>query len=102
MERTTEFGVKQDILGRDSYELSLIVKETRKYIDSDVVLDLQPELFLNCWNRYKDCTVWVQQGECDTNKEWMHVNCAPACRSCHLITIEQLELTGVEENRFVL
>jgi len=102
MERTTEFGVQQDMLGRDSYELSLIVKKTRKYIDSDVVLDLEPELFLNCWNRHKDCTVWVQQGECELNMEWMRVNCAPACLSCHLITIDQLELMGVEESGFIL
>ncbi|CAJ1949650.1 unnamed protein product [Cylindrotheca closterium] len=100
-ERTTEFGVLQDIVGRDAYELSLIVKKTRKYIDSDAVLDLSPELFLNCWNRHRDCTRWVLQGECETNRDWMRVNCAPACQSCHLITMEQLELIGVEENRFI-
>lgn len=101
MERTTEFGVKQAITGWDAYELSLIVKETRKYINSELVLGLAPELFLNCWNRHRDCTVWVFQGECETNLEWMQVNCAPACQSCHLLTMEQLELIGVEENQFI-
>lgn len=101
MERTTEFGVMQDIVGRDAYELSLIVKATRKYIDSDAVLDLSPELFLNCWNRHRDCTRWAMQGECETNTDWMRVNCGPACQSCHLVTMEQLELIGVEENRFI-
>lgn len=101
MERTTEFGVQQAITGRDAYELSLIVKESRKYIDSDLVLDLAPELFLNCWNRHQDCTVWVLQGECETNRDWMRVNCAPACQTCHLMTMEQLELIGVEENRYI-
>lgn len=101
MERTTEFGVQQNIMGRDAYELSLIVKETRKYIDSDAVLDLSPELFLNCWNRHQDCTIWALQGECEMNHDWMLVNCAPACQSCHLMTMEQLELIGVEENRFI-
>lgn len=100
MERTTEFGVQQDITGRDAYELSLIVKETRKYIDSDAVLDLEPELFLNCWNRDKECTNWVRKGECESNKDWMQVNCAPACQSCHLMTMEQLELFGVEESQY--
>lgn len=101
MERTTEFGVQQDMLGREAFDLFQIVKETRKYIDSDAVLDLEPEIFLNCWNRHTDCSLWALRGECETNKVWMEVHCGPSCQSCHMMTMKSLEQIGVEENRFI-
>jgi hypothetical protein len=99
MERTTEFGVQQVMLGREASELFQIVKETRKYVDSDAVLDLEPEIFLDCWNHHADCSSWALRGECETNKVWMKVNCGPTCQSCHMMTMESLERNGVNKSR---
>ena len=98
MDRTQEFGVKQELVGFDAFKVSKRVKETQKYIDSDFVLNLPPEIFLNCWNRHAQCSRWALAGECENNKEWMDVNCSPACKSCQNLTMDQIERLGIEEN----
>jgi prolyl 4-hydroxylase len=40
-----------------------------------------------CRNVDNDCSRWAAQGECESNEEWMQVNCAPACQTCHLLDI---------------
>ena len=91
MERSKEFGAKQDVKGWDSYHLAKIVKESQKYIATDKVLNLEPEIFLNCWNRHSECSRWADLGECVNNELWMRINCGPACQTCHLITMDQIE-----------
>jgi prolyl 4-hydroxylase len=99
MERSEEFGVKQDMLGWESYSIYKVVKQIQQYIGSDKVLELKAEIYLNCWNRDKDCSMWALQGECEKNVVWMEANCAPACQSCHNLSMESLETAGVDENR---
>lgn len=45
-----------------------------------------------------DCTLWAAQDECESNKDWMSVNCAPACQTCHLLDI-RLKCPIKEDNR---
>lgn len=36
-------------------------------------------------NRNELCSFWAVIGECEKNQAFMLTNCAPACRTCHLI-----------------
>jgi prolyl 4-hydroxylase len=36
-----------------------------------------------CKNKNEHCTHWAARGECHVNPEYMKLDCAPACFSCH-------------------
>ena len=39
-------------------------------------------------NRNELCSFWAFLGECDKNQAFMLTNCAPSCKSCHLIDMD--------------
>ncbi|KAL7565800.1 hypothetical protein ACA910_015579 [Epithemia clementina (nom. ined.)] len=43
---------------------------------------------LQCRNRDALCTVWAAEGECDANPSYMHLHCAPACRTCPFLDFQ--------------
>jgi len=41
----------------------------------------------NCINHHESCLWWAFTGECESNPDFMSLNCGPSCRSCHMIDI---------------
>uniref|UniRef100_A0A914EM91 ShKT domain-containing protein n=1 Tax=Acrobeloides nanus TaxID=290746 RepID=A0A914EM91_9BILA len=39
--------------------------------------------FVNCFNRHPCCELWVEQGECRTNQNYMNQYCPAACHTCN-------------------
>lgn len=67
-------------------DISRIIDEMKTYMENDIYNN--PELnFLGprCKNRHQDCALWAAVGECDVNPSYMQMNCAPVCKSCHLL-----------------
>ena len=43
---------------------------------------------VDCQLRHEHCTFWASIGECENNKKYMRLNCAPACQTCLDISFE--------------
>eukprot|EP01084_Bolivina_argentea_P062850 114884_1 len=41
-----------------------------------------------CMNTHKDCLKWSMENECKLNPNYMQLNCAKSCNTCHKQTIE--------------
>jgi prolyl 4-hydroxylase len=62
----------------------------KDYMNSEVLVeDRYQEIRYDCLNEEPECVEWAALGECAINKKWMTTNCAPACRTCHLLIYEE-------------
>lgn len=88
-------------LGADMGEPQLIgqsnAQETLDKIQADRVY-LQEEVMVEekytkvrdiCLNQHQSCVFWSLIGECEKNPSYMKINCAPACRSCDYLDVDQ-------------
>jgi ShK domain-like len=51
-----------------------------------------------CINKHESCAVWAKAGECETNPNYMLVNCPKSCNSC-----EKVEpIVDPAESRYIL
>lgn len=65
------------------------IVETRRYMDTQIKSkDLDPELVRTCTNSDEFCTLWSLAGECEKNPGYMEMKCGPACRTCHLLKLQ--------------
>jgi len=49
---------------------------------------LRLSLKRSCHNQHELCTLWALSGRCHTNPQYMETKCAPACQTCHMLTVE--------------
>ena len=54
--------------------------ETQEYLHKQA--DRNVETLKRCVNKHSECTHWWSIGECDTNSQFMHTECSPACQTC--------------------
>ena len=87
LERTLNFGVKQEASGSQAPETLDLIRESIEYMDNEAN-DLPPDVLDNCLNRKELCAFWALVGECKNNPAFMVTNCAPSCKTCHLIDME--------------
>jgi prolyl 4-hydroxylase len=85
LQKTTSFGVRQVIEGDLAEEVALRVMETIAYMESEIVLQLDEEIRIQCQNRNELCAFWAVHGECELNMDYMYMDCAPSCMVCHLL-----------------
>lgn len=77
--------MKQLTNGDDEKVLTLI-SEMKTYMQEEIIDN--PDLnYLEqrCKNRHAECAYWALEGECDANPGYMLTNCAPVCKTCHLL-----------------
>jgi prolyl 4-hydroxylase len=90
-EDTTQFGVEQSLPSKDHehYEATVeLIKNTSKYMKDMFSHEEHNYYNYKCRNMESDCCFWAATGdECETNQEYMHKNCAPACQVCHLLDV---------------
>merc|ERR1711966_251144 len=48
---------------------------------------LSAETIDKCLLRDELCSFWAAIGECDKNPAFMITTCAPSCRSCHMVDL---------------
>lgn len=89
LSKTANFGEIQTASGDKKHRTIEIVREMIEYMEqSNEFNELPPKIQQNCRNKNELCSFWAVIGECENNKSYMKIQCAPACRTCHLIDIE--------------
>jgi len=89
LKRTANFGVVQKVNGNLKEKTLDNVKAMLHYMGKSVdYLSLPSKIRSNCKNSNELCSFWAAIGECENNISFMKIQCAPACRSCHLIDME--------------
>jgi prolyl 4-hydroxylase len=87
--QTTAFGIAQTAEGVQYADILTSIQATIKYMNSEETKRTVPAKILqDCQNRHELCSFWQVIGECEKNKAYMALNCAPVCQSCHLIDLD--------------
>lgn len=87
----TPYGVSQEVTPghKDEAKLKEIVANMSNYMEETVFKDPGHSKVKNdCKNRNKSCAFWALIGECDANPNFMTLQCAPSCQTCHLIDFD--------------
>jgi hypothetical protein len=61
-DRTTDFGVLQECRGREAHLVAPAIRESIVYMNSDEVMDMDAEDFLECVNQHESCSHWKVWG----------------------------------------
>jgi hypothetical protein len=86
----TPFGVPQNVGNRFPNQVRILMTETYEYMTTTVYQNLEYENVLEeCENRHPNCSYWAAFGECEKNKPYMILHCAPACHTCHELDVNQ-------------
>ena len=89
---TTAYGQEQVVEGEMASATLLVIKETIVYMETFVLREnpahqLSAETIDKCLLRDELCSFWAAIGECDNNPAFMITTCAPSCRSCHMVDL---------------
>lgn len=89
IERTANFGEKQNVSGDKAQMTMTVIRDMVDYMEnSDGFLALPKDMQENCRNTNILCAFWAAIGECEANIAFMKVKCAPSCKTCHLLDIK--------------
>ncbi|GKY94173.1 hypothetical protein MPSEU_000383300 [Mayamaea pseudoterrestris] len=89
LEQSLDFGVRQSAVGNDAKGTLLKIQKTIDYMKDEKTLALPFDILENCLNGHELCSFWGYSGECETNKVFMNLNCAPTCFACNLVDMEE-------------
>ena len=84
----TDLGVSQIIDINSSEEIAKLMEEARSYVKEFKGKERYSRIHDLCTNTNENCAFWSVLGECQNNPGYMHVNCAPVCKSCEMLDIE--------------
>ncbi|KAG7344014.1 procollagen-proline dioxygenase [Nitzschia inconspicua] len=88
LEHTLKFGEKQAATGNQAEDTMKVVRAMVDYMEkSDEFMALPTSVQEHCKNTHELCSFWAAIGECEANIAFMKVKCAPACKTCHLVDI---------------
>jgi prolyl 4-hydroxylase len=77
------FGVAQQVSETKADLIQALIDETEKYMSEEVWKDDKYERIRErCQNRHKECAFWAVLGECQANRPFMEMECAPSCKTC--------------------
>ena len=95
LQSVQEFGIPQTVDEEDGIELTIIrdsISYMRNFVNTkNPTHRLTKQQISLCRNMHALCSRWAMQGECDINPNGMVKNCAPACRSCHDLNIDEAQ-----------
>jgi prolyl 4-hydroxylase len=87
LQKTIDFGVIQTAEGSEKQQTLTVIRDSIDYMQAEIH-NLPKKVVDTCLNRHHLCAFWVTSGECDSNPAFMLTNCAPSCKTCHLIDME--------------
>ena len=87
LDQTEDFGERQQIGGDEASQTLEIIRTSVEYMKNGVS-NLPEETMKVCQNRNVLCAFWAAIGECEKNQAFMTTNCAPSCKTCHLIDMD--------------
>eukprot|EP00578_Thalassiosira_sp_NH16_P025821 CAMPEP_0181086912 /NCGR_PEP_ID=MMETSP1071-20121207/6000_1 /TAXON_ID=35127 /ORGANISM="Thalassiosira sp., Strain NH16" /LENGTH=475 /DNA_ID=CAMNT_0023168781 /DNA_START=130 /DNA_END=1557 /DNA_ORIENTATION=+ len=87
-----EYGEPQRIEGENSHKTLDVVRKTVAYMDNYIfghnpTHSLSGTVVAECTNKEELCAYWAAIGECEANKSYMKLKCAPSCQTCEFIDI---------------
>ena len=90
-EDATQFGIEQELPdeGDEGYEATVeLIYNTSKYM-KEMWSNKEHDYYnYKCKNMEEECSFWAATGdECESNRDYMIKNCAPACQLCHLLDV---------------
>lgn len=85
--KSLEFGVKQAAIGDTAPATLARIEATALYMRDEKTLSLPFDILEKCVNQHELCSFWAVEDECEDNKAFMNLNCAPACFSCNLLVL---------------
>lgn len=75
--------IPQVIEGQASIDTWFHMRQVEDYMYNNVYVNHEfQEVRVDCQVRHELCTFWAATGECENNKEYMRITCAPACQTC--------------------
>lgn len=93
LKAVAEYGEPQTVAGKDAEKTMEVVRKTVTYMKNDIygpnpTHALSGEVLAECVNREELCAFWAAIGECEANKAYMKLKCAPSCQTCDMIDIK--------------
>mmetsp|Transcript_23701 Transcript_23701/g.56124 ORF Transcript_23701/g.56124 Transcript_23701/m.56124 type:complete len:473 (-) Transcript_23701:1027-2445(-) len=93
LDRVSNYGPYQRVEGVDSEKTIDVVRKTVAYMENEIYgedasHELSEEILEECVNKEELCSFWAAIGECEANKAYMKVKCAPSCQTCDMIDID--------------
>jgi len=83
----TKYGVEQTMQNDEATQKSFA--DMVEYMEERVMVEAQfKEVRTECRNRSPNCVFWAGIGECTKTRDYMVVQCAPACQSCEMLLFE--------------
>ncbi|KAL3907395.1 MAG: hypothetical protein SGILL_008895 [Bacillariaceae sp.] len=83
-----KFGEAQQVAGKDNIKTLQVLANTFEYMDA-VYKNATTKSYRSgckCYNEL--CAFWAAIGECDKNPNYMLLQCAPVCETCHQLSFE--------------
>jgi prolyl 4-hydroxylase len=82
------YGVKQEAEGPERQQVLDRMVEMKRYMETVVAVDPKySKVKDTCENLHKMCLFWAVVGECESNPNYMTLNCAPSCQTCDRLDI---------------
>lgn len=82
----TKYGVEQTVTSDEAKATEAAMKE---YMETKVLVDDKySSVRKDCLNRSPNCVFWASIGECEKTRDYMVVQCAPACQTCEMLLFE--------------
>mmetsp|Transcript_23125 Transcript_23125/g.26593 ORF Transcript_23125/g.26593 Transcript_23125/m.26593 type:complete len:503 (-) Transcript_23125:32-1540(-) len=83
------FGEVQYAIPADADLARKLLTEMQRYMIEEVFTkDDFLEVREICINRDARCAQWSISGDCEKNRQYMSVHCAPVCSTCHLLDFD--------------
>lgn len=83
-----DFGMEQRNDGSPDQrrKVSEVLENMELYFQTEVLAKPDYDgLRDQCKNKHELCAFWAFQGECEKNPGYMQKDCAPVCKSCHVL-----------------
>ncbi|KAG7364995.1 2-oxyglutarate/Fe(II) oxygenase [Nitzschia inconspicua] len=84
-----DLGEPQHMDPSHSKEIYQRIEDARVYVEQVIRNDEKLSSIQHlCKNMHPSCAFWSVVGECDNNPGYMHMKCAPVCRTCDKLHVE--------------
>eukprot|EP00581_Thalassiosira_minuscula_P015498 CAMPEP_0183727118 /NCGR_PEP_ID=MMETSP0737-20130205/24907_1 /TAXON_ID=385413 /ORGANISM="Thalassiosira miniscula, Strain CCMP1093" /LENGTH=509 /DNA_ID=CAMNT_0025958669 /DNA_START=53 /DNA_END=1582 /DNA_ORIENTATION=- len=92
LEAVAKYGKPQRVEGDQASKTFEILRKTIDYMQNEIYnpnSTLSRDILEECTNREELCAFWAAMGECEANKAYMKIKCAPSCQTCKMIDMKE-------------